>query len=127
MTLNDVIQQIDQTHPSSFSYEQKVAWLSELDTRAYAVMSRHQMELPEFHGYTEEDGGKDLLINTPYDDVYAEYLEMKISLGDRDYAYYNNAATLFSGMWNEWTSFINRSYRPVDKIKLFNFKGERNV
>ena len=68
-----------------------------------------------------------MLVESPYDELYPQYLDMKISLTDRDYAFYNNSAVLFEGMWKEYTAYVNRTYMPDEKNAIFNFKGKRDV
>ena len=129
MTISKAIETIDMTHPSSYDHAQKVAWLTDLDEKAFSVLLRHQISpMPDYNGYDDDtDGDTEMLIVSPFDEIYPMYLDMKISLADRDYAYYNNAATLFNGMWQDWANYINRTYRPTVTNRVFNFKGERNV
>lgn len=126
MTINKALEIIDQRHPSEYDRATKIGWLSNLDKRAYEVQCRHEMETAiDFSGYTENtDGDTELLIANPYDEIYPAYLDMQVSLADRDYAFYNNAAVLFQGMWTAYTGYINRTYMPVEKNRIFNFKGK---
>lgn len=129
MNINRSLEIINQTHPSEYDRDTMVGWLSDLDKRAYEIMLRHEMDAPvDFEGYNgETDGATEMLIPSPYDEIYPQYLDMKVSLADRDYPYYNNAAVLFEGMWREYTAYVNRTYMPVERNRLFNFKGKRNV
>jgi hypothetical protein len=129
MTINRALEIIDQTHPGEYDRETKIGWLSDLDKRAYEVQCRHDMETAlDFSGYTiNTDGDTEMLIASPYDEIYPVYLDMKVSLADRDYPFYNNAAVMFQGMWGDYTSYVNRTYMPNEKTALFNFKGNRDV
>lgn len=129
MKINRALEIINQTHPSEYDRDTMVGWLSDLDKRAYEIMLRHEMDAPvDFGGYNgDTDGDTEMLIPSPYDEIYPQYLDMKVSLADRDYPYYNNAAVLFEGMWREYTAYVNRTYMPVERNRLFNFKGKRNV
>lgn len=129
MTINRALEITDQRHPSEYDRKTKLEWLSNLDKRAYDLQLNHEMETAiDFSGYTENaDGDTELLIESPYDEIYPVYLDMQVSLADRDYAYYNNAALMFEGMWKEYANYINRTYMPVEKNRLYNFKGKRDV
>ena len=119
---------IDRTHPSEYERADKIKWLSNLDHRAYITLKAHETEIAEFVPYDEDtDGSTELLIPAPYDEVYHQYLDMQISLKDRDYAFYNNAAVLFEGMWKEYTGWVNRTYMPKQPNHIFKFKGNRDV
>lgn len=129
MKINEALEKIYQTHPSEYDRGTMIGWLSDLDKRVYEMHLRHDMETAiDFNGYTlSTDGDTEMLVVSPYDELYPQYLDMKISLADRDYSFYNNAAVLFEGMWKEYTSYINRTYMPVRKNRIFNFKGHDDV
>lgn len=130
MTIGQAIELIDTTHPNDYTKSQKVAWLSEIDKKVYDMMLRHEHDiLPlDFNGYSDSTSvDTDLLIPDEYAEVYHQFLEMKVSLMDRDYAYYNNAATLYTGLWNEYTAYENRNHMPTEKNPIFNFKGKCDV
>ena len=129
MTINRALELIDQTHPSEYDRETKIGWLSDLDKRVYEVQLKHEMETAlDFGGYTDSTSGDtEMLVESPYDEIYPIYLDMKVSLSDRDYGFYNNAAVLFETAWKNYTAYVNRTYKPIQKTRIFNFKGERNV
>lgn len=129
MKINKALEIINQTHPSEYDRDTMIGWLSDLDKKVYALQLRHDMETAiDFNGYTgSTDGNTEMLVESPYDELYPQYLDMKISLTDRDYAFYNNSAVLFEGMWKEYTAYVNRTYMPDEKNAIFNFKGKRDV
>lgn len=129
MTINRALEIINQTHPSEYDRATLVGWLSDLDKRAYEMQLKHEGTWAiDFSGYTENtDGDTEMLIESPYDEIYPTYLDMKISLSDRDYGFYNNAAVLFETAWKNWNSWLNRTYMPVQNTRIFNFKGDRHV
>ena len=129
MTINRALEIIEQRHPSEYDRKTMIGWLSNLDKRVYDLQLNHEMETAiDFGGYTENtDGDTELLIASPYDEIYPVYMDMQVSLADRDYAFYNNAALMFEGMWKEYANYINRTYMPAEKNRLYNFKGKRDV
>lgn len=127
MTINRAIEVIDATHPSAYDDALKVSWLSELDERVYQMLLAHEIEnMPVWEPYTEDtDRGTELLIPDKHAEIYHQYLEMKTALYDRDYAYYNNAAMIFAGLWQEYEADVNRNNMPKVQNAIFNFKGRR--
>jgi len=129
MTINRALELIDNTHPSQYDRDTKIGWLSDLDKKTYEMQLNHEGTWAlDFGGYTANTSGDtEMLIPSPYDEIYPTYLDMKISLNDRDYAFYNNAAVLFEQAWKNYTDHVNRTCKPVVKNRIFNFKGDRNV
>ena len=129
MKINRALELIENTHPSQYDRNTMIGWLSDLDKKAYEVQTRHDMETAiDFTGYTENTSGDtEMLIPSPYDEIYPTYLDMKVSLADRDYAFYNNAAVLFETAWKNYVTYVNRTYMPIEKNRIYNFKGKDDV
>ena len=129
MTINRALELIEQTHPSQYDRDTLIGWLSDLDKKAYEFQLNHEGEWAiDFGGYTESTSGDtEMLIPSPYDEIYPFYLDMKVSLSDRDYAFYNNSAVLFEQAWKNYTYHVNRTHKPIVKDRIFKFKGDRDV
>ena len=99
MTPNKAIETIDKLKPNSYSEEDKFRWLSDLD----GLVKRLVIQDDDVTPYTyPEDMDKELLIPAPYDDVYGLFLEAKIDYYNREYANYNNSATMFEAQFSEF-------------------------
>lgn len=99
MTPNKVIERIDRLKPNSYSEEDKLSWINELD----GMVQRLVIQSDTINQYSyPEDLDKELIIPPPFDDVYALFIEAKIDYYNREYANYNNSATMFDAQFSEY-------------------------
>ena len=135
MTPNKVIEKIDRLKPNSYSEEDKMGWINELDGMVKRLVFQWDDEYiaelktkRDFGQITEEeyndliekakpyeypkDMNKELLIPFPFDDTYALYLEAKIDYYNREYGNYNNSAMMFEAQFNEYKKAYIREH-PV--------------
>ena len=125
MTIQQVIDTVDSTKPNAFSYEQKVAWLSEVDHQAYReILSKHEgmTEGYVFEGYTK-DTPPDTVLLIP--DVYAEVYEHAIAR-KMDHKYgeldkYENDNMLFNSLYQTFWDYWTRTHRPLTPVTQFQF------
>ena len=109
MTPNKAIEIIDKLKPNSYSEEDKLRWINELD----GMVQRLVIQSDEIKQYSyPEDMDKELLIPAPFDDVYTLFLEAKIDYHNREYANYNNSATMFESQFSEYKKAYIREH-PV--------------
>lgn len=99
MTPNKAIEIIDRLRPNSYSEEDKLRWINELEGMVQRLVIQsdtiNQLSYPE-------DMEKELLISAPYDDCYTLFLEAKIDYYNREYSNYNNSAVVFESQFNEY-------------------------
>lgn len=109
MTPNKAIEIIDRLKPNSYSEEDKLRWINELDTMVQRLVIQtdeiKQLSYPE-------DMDKELLIPSPYDDCYTLFLEAKIDYYNREYGNYNNSAMMFETQYSEYKKDYIR-HNPV--------------
>lgn len=121
MTIQEAIDRVDRLKPNSFTHEQKVAWLSDLDGMVYReLICTHErpagMENMTFEGYTEgTPSSTTLLVPAPYSDVYQHYLAAQIDLGNAELVKYNNDSTLYNNAYATYSDYYTRTYMPLDK------------
>lgn len=107
MTPNKVIEIIDRLKPNSYSEEDKLRWINELD----GMVQRLVFQTDKITQYAyPEDMDKELLIPAPFDDVYALFLEAKIDYHNREYANYNNSAMMFEAQFSEYKKAYIREH-----------------
>ena len=99
MTPNKAIETVDRLKPNSYSEEDKLRWISDLDGLVKRLVIQEDDVTP--YAYPD-DMDKELLIPAPYDDVYTLFLEAKIDYYNREYANYNNSATMFEAQFSEY-------------------------
>jgi hypothetical protein len=99
MTPNKVIEIVDRLKLNSYSEEDKLRWINELD----GMVQKLVFQSDEIKEYSyPEDMDKELLIDAPFDNVYALYLEAKIDFYNKEYGNYNNSAMAFEALFSEY-------------------------
>ena len=134
MTPNKAIEIIDRLKPNSYSEEDKLRWINELDgivkrlvfqwDEKYLkeVETRYKSEKITEAEYKEiidktkpyvypEDMDKELLIPAPFDECYTLFLETKIDYHNREYGNYNNSAMMFETRFSEYKKAYIREHQ----------------
>lgn len=123
MTIAQAIAKIDSLKPNSYTYEDKLAWLAELDGRIKEeIAATHEDEDDViFFGYNEDtDEDTTLVVPAPYDDIYIKWLESKIDYANAEYAKYNNSSTAFNNAYSAFERYYNRRHMPKStSLKFF--------
>ena len=108
MKPNKAIEKVDRLKPNSYSEEDKLGWINELD----GMVQRLVIQADEIKQYDyPEDMDKELLIPAPFDDCYTLFLEAKIDYYNREYANYNNSAMMFEAQFSEYKKAYIREHR----------------
>lgn len=123
MTIIEAINRLDKIKPNGYDQSDKVTWLSELDGMVkQTVTDTHEGgEDISFTGYDATTPlDTVLLIPSPYDSAYLDWLSAKIDFADGEYARYNNSMTRFNDTFLAFSRFYNRKYMPKGaKFKYF--------
>lgn len=63
--------------------------------------------------YTNEtDTSTELLVESPYDDVYPFYLAAKIDLINQEFDLYSNNQALYNNAYQTYVDYVHRTYPP---------------
>ena len=123
MTINDVITRIDALKPNTYSVEDKIRWLSELDgiIKVKIIDTHEGGESVSFSGYPGDcDLMTELLVPAPYDDVYIYWLEAQIDYANGEYNKYNNSRERYNAVYADFRNYYNRTHMPKGaKFKFF--------
>lgn len=138
MTPNKAIEIVDRVKLNSYSEEDKLRWINELDGMVkrlvfqwdeaylkeietlYKSDKTTEKDKEEYKGIIEkakpysypEDMDTKLLITEPFENVYPLYLEAQIDFHNREYDHYNNTLTMFDGIYTEYKKAYIREHRP---------------
>lgn len=66
----------------------------------------------------EFDYDTELCVGEPYDDIYMEYLDQRISLNNNDTKRYNAASRLFDNLLLSFKQKYNREHKPTQERKM---------
>ena len=116
MTLAEAIGRADALRPNSFSYAQKLAWVSALDAAVTAeLINTHDGgEWVGFKGYTEESTPQtELLIPAPYDEAHLRYLEAQMDYANGEYDRFNNSNAMYAAAFGAFVNHYNRTHMPL--------------
>ena len=124
MTIAEVISKVDALKPNSYTPEDKVDWLSNLDARVKTqIIDAHECTEPvTFDGYDSlADQNTVLLVNAPYDEIYLRWLEAMIDYHNSDDDRYNNAIILFNNAYEAYKRYYTRTHMPKSNGSRFIF------
>lgn len=123
MKIIEAITQIDSLKHNTYSQENKVQWLSRLDSMVKRlIIDTHEGgEDVTFTGYNDStDLHTELLIPAPFDEMYLRWLEAQIDYTNGEYGKYNNAIVMFNNSWKEYQDYYNRNHMPNgSRIRFF--------
>jgi len=115
MTVYEAVKICDNLRPNNFSDEIKCSWLYELDGKVNAEIFENKFEIPLYN--VTEHKNKELLIDTPYDDLYLIFMISKIDLYSGEYARYSNDALVFNTEYLDFMRYKSRT-KEVKKSKF---------
>lgn len=115
MTLQQAIDRIDTTMHNTYSREQKVEWLSRLDSMVQRlIIDTHEGgDSVDFAGYDDRTGMDTVLLApAPFDEMYVRWLEAQIYYANGEYDKYNNAILMYQTAYDGYANYYNRSHLP---------------
>lgn len=124
MKLIEAINMIDALVPNSYTQEDKIRWLSNLDGTIKKNIIDKFVGGDEvtFEGYTAETPLEtELLVPAPYDmTVYSYWLQAQIDYWNQELSKYNNSITLYNTAYTEFERWYIRNHMPKEqKLKYF--------
>ena len=115
MTIIEAINQTDALKPNTYSQEDKIKWLSNLDgiIKREIIDTHEGAESVAFEGYNEAtELDTVLIVPAPYDDIYIKWLEVQIDYANADYGKYANSMVMYNTAYATFASYYNRNNMP---------------
>lgn len=123
MTIIEAINRLDAAKPNAYTQSEKIAWLSELDglIKNNIIDTHEGDEEVVFEGYTDDTPlDVELLVGSPYENIYVHWLESKIDYTNGEYVKYNNSITRYNDMYQAFSNHYNKTHMPKGtKITYF--------
>ena len=123
MTIQEVLDQLDEMKPNMMSRKLKVKYLTEIEQLIYdeIVLKHEQAEEPaEKPVYTEDsDPGTVLIIPDPYSSVYLYWLMTKVDIQNQEDARYNIDRQHFEGAYDTMSDWYTREHMPKQMTREF--------
>jgi len=116
MTISEAIETLDNLMPNAYTQENKVSWLSQIDTLIYNnIIATHDgAEDVEFDGYKEEAPYcTKLLVEEPYDEIYYLWMESRVNYLNGELTKYNNSITRYNDIFQTYSNWYNRTHMPL--------------
>ncbi len=119
MKLVDLIKRFDNLKSNQFTKEEKVAWVSELDSKVNTNLYEPYGIKKDFDGYTEDSNDVDLMIPDAFVSVYIHWLELKVDYFNGEIARYNNSLAMFNAEYAQFESwFVKNHLKPQGNFKI---------
>lgn len=116
MKVYEAIERIDAMVRNTYTREEKLFWLSNLDAQIATFILRTQVPEP----YTPEKSMETVLLaKAPFDMMYLHWLEAQIAYANGELERYNNALTTFQ---QEYTDFTMKQARETAPTKVTTMK-----
>ena len=120
MTIKDCIDIVDNIKPNQYTIKDKVMWLSFIEEIIInEVLKTHEGydgRYDLFEGYTEDKISTKLIVPSPYDRLYTEYLKMMIDKENGEVTRYNNSAASYNTYMMEYRKHYNKTHMPINTI-----------
>ena len=123
MTILEAINRIDSLKHNTYTQNDKVAWLSRLDSMVKRlIIDTHEGgEDITFTGYNDSTPvNTELLVPAPFDEMYLRWLEAQIDYTNGEYDKYNNSILMYQTADEGYANYYNRNHMPKGgKMKFF--------
>ena len=120
MYVKEAVEFADMLTPNNIPFEAKLQWI-----RAFEDMIWNTLILTHEGAPAERKPIKDeyssLFIESPYNEVYALYLRMRMDEVNNDSVRYGNSKTLYNNALSEYRAYYNRTHMPIERatVKFF--------
>lgn len=115
MKIREAIERIDSHKHNIYSQNDKIAWLSRLDSMVKKlIIDAHEgADQVEFTGYNDEtDLNTELLVPAPFDEMYLRWLEAQMDYSSGEYDKYNNAMAMYQTAYDGYANYYRRNHMP---------------
>lgn len=118
MKVREAVERIDSLVRNTYTREEKLFWLSNLDAQIAAVVLDGEPPSPY---KDDEDLDQDLLVEAPFDMMYIHWLEAQIAYTNGEIDRYNNAMAMFNQDVDGYNRYRlrHKNQKNVTTIKYF--------
>lgn len=118
-TLQQVITRADEDKTNAYDEVKKTLWINTINKLIHTEVKKSREEYQELTYPDSQD--VDLIVPTPYDNVYDYYIYAMIDLLNTDFASYNNYMQVYNTAYNEYAKHYLRNNMP-EQIQITNVK-----
>ena len=124
MKIIEAINRVDALMHNTYSQNEKVQWLSELDydIKQQIIDNHEGGQSVSFTGYNADTPVETvLLVPAPHDIMYLRWLEAQIHYHNGEYDKYNNAIVMFNTAFDSYQKHYTRTHKPLSRGVRFLF------
>lgn len=103
MTIQALINKVQEEKPNTFSTEKYIAFINEIEAD---VADQMNLDVPV---YTEDDLTEELLVTAPYDRLYVSYVKSQIDYANEEYPSYQLNAEQHMQDFSDFVNWIVRT------------------
>ena len=118
-TMNTVIEKMDRLKPNVFTDLDKYAWINTLE----GLVAREVLDEDTPTYQFPEDGDTELLIPSPFEDLYELWVGSMIDFYNREYDEYNNTALMFQTRYEQYKEWYIRRNTQGKALNFRNVMG----
>lgn len=116
MTIIEAINRTDALVRNTFNQEDKVQWLSGLDSDIKTQVLDHfedgkDISFSEYNA--DRDLNRELLVKAPHDVMYLRFLEAQIHYYNGEIDRYNNTLAAFNAAYGSFCDYYLRTHKPI--------------
>lgn len=116
MTILEAIQRVDALRHNTFTQEEKIGWLAQVDGQVQEdlIRTHEDPEGKDFRYYDAQTPlDRELLVPPPYDELYLHYLQAQMDYYNAEYDRYNRSMGMYQAVWSAFANFYNRTHCPL--------------
>ena len=112
MTIQDVLNEIDELKPNQYKSGTKIGWISKLDKKIHNdIISRIGYDGPEPDYTRNTDTDTVLLAPDAYSDLYVHYVISMMEMGDGEIERYANSSAMFNTLYDSFIGWYYATHR----------------
>ncbi len=116
MYLLEAIQAADRLQENTFSQEEKVAWLEQLDRKVQLELydTHAGYEGTAFPGYGPHTDLQATVLRIPdqFGEIYIHWLMAQMDYYSGELTRYNNTIAAYNTLWQAFANWVNRTHMP---------------
>lgn len=105
MTINNLIEKVNEEKPNSFSETKLIAYINEVEAEVCEQLNLTGTP----YANSAEDKAKTLLAPVPYDRLYVSYLKAQIDYANEEYESYANNQAQHTQDFRDFTDWVVRT------------------
>lgn len=117
MTIQQVLDHVDEMKPNSMSDKLKIAWLNEIEGLLHQeILMKHEHTEEEAiapHYDDNTDRGTELIVPTVYAELYTYWIMSKIDMQNMEIDKYNNDRAMFNSSYETFSDYWTREHMPI--------------